>query len=113
MPIGAKAEQGEGAEHGGDVSFQPMRSWAFITTHTRVLLTVAQNPELRVPEIAEAASVAERSAYRILADLVGAGYLRRTRAGRRNRYEIDADLPIGDPTVEEQTTSDLLSLIED
>jgi hypothetical protein len=113
LPIGAKAEVGERAGRVSAVSFQPMRSWAFITTHTRVLLAVAQDPELRVQEIAEAASVTERSAYRILADLVGGGYLRRTRAGRRNCYEIDLDLPIGDPTVEEQTTRDLLSLIED
>jgi DNA-binding transcriptional ArsR family regulator len=97
----------------GDVSFQPMRSWAFITTHARVLLAVAQNPELRVQEIAEAARITGRSAYRILADLVGAGYLRRTRAGRRNRYELDPDLPIGDPTVEGHTVNDLLSLIDD
>jgi DNA-binding MarR family transcriptional regulator len=96
-----------------DVRFQPMRSWTFLTTHTRVLLAVAQDPELRVKEIAEAASVTVRSVYRILADLVEAGYLRRMRAGRRNRYELDSDLPIGEPTVEEQTMSGLLSLIED
>jgi DNA-binding transcriptional ArsR family regulator len=94
-----------------NVPFQPMRTWAFLTSHTRVLLAVAQNPELRVGEIADAAHVTERSAYRILSDLVEAGYLRRTREGRRNRYELDHDLPLGDPIVEEQPTSDLLSLI--
>jgi hypothetical protein len=93
-----------------NVPFQPMRTWAFLTAHTRVLLAVARNPEFRVDEIAETACVTERSAYRILADLVEAGYVRRTRQGRRNRYELDHDLPLGDPTVEEQPTSDLLSL---
>jgi len=65
-----------------------------------------------VGEIAEAAGVTERSAYRILADLADAGYLRRIRAGRRNRYELDRDLPLRDPTVGAHTANDLLSLIE-
>ena len=62
-------------------------------------------------EIAEATRITERSAYRILSDLVEAGYLRRTRVGRRNRYELARDLPLGDPLVGEDTVSDLLSLI--
>jgi DNA-binding IclR family transcriptional regulator len=88
-----------------------MRTWAFLTAHSLVLLAVARNPDIRVQEIAEAAYVTERSAYRVLSDLVEAGYLRRTRDGRRNRYELDRELPLGDPTVEERPTSDLLSLI--
>jgi DNA-binding transcriptional ArsR family regulator len=106
---------GNGADdslaHGGDSSFRPMRSWAFITNHARVLLAVAQNPELRVGEIADAVGIAVRSAYRILAELVEAGYLRRTRVGRRNRYELNRDLPLGDPVVGEHTLRELLSFI--
>jgi DNA-binding transcriptional ArsR family regulator len=107
------AEPGDpDAERAADVpSLQTIRSWAFITSHARVLLAVAQEPELRVEEIAEAASVTERSVYRILADLVEEGYLRRTRVGRRNRYELDPDLLLDDPVVEERTMSDLLSFI--
>jgi predicted DNA-binding transcriptional regulator YafY len=91
--------------------WMPTRSWAFITSHARVLLAIAENRELRVEEIADAADVTERSVYRILADLVEAGYLRRGRAGTRNLYELDPDLPLGDPVVEDQTTSDLVSLV--
>jgi DNA-binding transcriptional ArsR family regulator len=108
----------EGEENLADVEkrpggrrFVPMRTWAFITAHTRVLLAIARAPELRVDEIAEAAHVSERSAYRILSDLVEAGYLRRTRDGRRTVYELDRDLALGDPPVEEQPTSELLSLV--
>jgi hypothetical protein len=97
--------------HGADDAFPPMRSWAFITAHTRVFLAVAQDPELRVEQIAEAASVTERSAYRILADLVGGGYLRRTRVGRRNHYDVVPGLPLGDPVVEEHTADELLFLV--
>jgi hypothetical protein len=83
----------------------------FATSHTRVLLTVEQDPELRIEEIADAADIAVRSAYRILAELVEAGYLQRTRVGRRNHYELNRDLPLGDSIVGEHTLSELLSFI--
>jgi DNA-binding IclR family transcriptional regulator len=88
-----------------------MRSWAFITNHARVLIAVAHDPDRRVGEIAEAARITERSTYRILSDLVEAGYLRRGRVGKRNRYELDRELQLGDPVVEDHTVSDLLSLM--
>jgi DNA-binding transcriptional ArsR family regulator len=91
--------------------FQSMRGWAFITSHARVLLAIARNPELRVEQIADQVAVTKRSVYRILADLVEAGYLRRRRTGTRNLYELDSDLPLGDPLVEDHTTGDLLSLV--
>jgi DNA-binding MarR family transcriptional regulator len=97
--------------HAHDASRPQRRSWTFITSHAQVLLAVAQHPEFRVEEIAEATRITERSAYRILSDLVEAGYLRRARVGRRNRYELARDLLLGDPLVEEDTVSDLLSLI--
>jgi DNA-binding transcriptional ArsR family regulator len=89
-----------------------MRGWGFITSHARVLLAIARNPALRVEEIAAAVALTERSVYRILADLVEAGYLLRRRAGRRNLYELHPDLPLGDPLVEDHATSDLLTLVE-
>jgi DNA-binding transcriptional ArsR family regulator len=97
--------------HRRDVALPHRRSWTFITNHAHVLLAVAQDPRLRVEDIAAAARITQRSAYRILSDLVEAGYLRRTRVGRRNRYELARDLLLGDPVVEEDTVSDLLSLI--
>lgn len=106
MHVGRMGPSGSGV-----APSQQMRNWGFITTHTRVLLAIAHDPELRVGGIARVACITERSAYRILADLVEAGYLRRTRAGRCNRYELDRDLPLGDPTVEDHTTDDLLSAV--
>jgi DNA-binding transcriptional ArsR family regulator len=88
-----------------------MRSWTFITSHARVLLAIGQDPELRVDQIAREAGVTERSVYRIVADLVEAGYVRRRRVGTHNLYELDADRPLGDPVVEDQRTRDLLSLL--
>lgn len=94
-----------------ECSYEPMRGWAFITSHARVLLAIARNPELRVEEIAMEAGITERSVYRIIADLVEAGYLRRSRTGTRNQYEVEPDLPLGDPVVEDHAARDLLALI--
>jgi MarR family protein len=92
-------------------SYEPMRGWAFITSHARVLLAIARNPELRVEEIAMEAGITERSVYRIIADLVEGGYLRRSRTGTRNQYEIEPDLPLGDPVMKDHAARDLLALI--
>lgn len=88
----------------------PPRGWTFITRHAQVLLAVAADPDLRVKEIAEAADITERYAYRVLSDLQEAGYVNRGRRGRCNRYRVNAELALGDPVVEEQSIRELLQL---
>lgn len=88
-----------------------LRSWTFITHHAQVLLAVACNPEASVVEIADTVEITERSAYRVLADLQQAGYVRRSRKGRQNRYEINRALPLGDPAVGNGLVGDLLKLV--
>ena len=89
----------------------PIHQWTFITNHAQVLLAVAQTPEVRVREIAAAAGITERYAYRILRDLQNAGYVERRREGRCNLYRIHPELTLGDPIVEGQSLSKLLRLI--
>jgi len=68
--------------------------WQFVTNHTQVLLCIARDPEIRLRDIAEEVGITLGSAQRILADLVEAGYVKRERHGRRNRYVIDRDAPM-------------------
>ncbi|SRR6266487_105633 len=89
----------------------PSRGWTFITNHAQVLLAVAQQPNVRVTEIAAAADITERYAYQMLRDLQDAGYVERRREGRCNLYRINRDLVIGDPVVEEQSLRELLGLV--
>jgi hypothetical protein len=89
------------------------RSWAFITNHGHVLLAVARSPDATVAQLADAAEITERSAYRILADLQRAGYVQRRKFGRHNVYEINPTMPLRDPTVENECVRDLLSLVAD
>jgi DNA-binding IclR family transcriptional regulator len=86
------------------------RAWSFLTGHARVLLAVARDPNLRVKEIAEAAGITERYAYRVLSDLQTAGYVHRGRRGRCNHYRLDPDLALGDSVVKAQSTRALLRL---
>ena len=90
-----------------------LRSWTFITSHARVLLALARNPNATVAELAEAVEITERSAYRMLADLQRDGYVRRRKIGRQNSYDIDPNLPLFDPIVENGRVRDLLRLIAD
>jgi predicted DNA-binding transcriptional regulator YafY len=64
-------------------------SWTFITTHGLVLLEIARDPEARLRDIAQRVGITERAVQRIIADLIEAGYLSKTRRGRRNVYRID------------------------
>src|ERR687887_1401453 len=88
----------------------PPRHWTFITNHAQVLLAVAKKPDARVREIAVAADITERYAYRILRDLEDGGYVNRRRRGRGNVYRINRDLMLGDPVVAENPLRELLRL---
>jgi predicted ArsR family transcriptional regulator len=73
------------------MSSDPNTSWTFVTNHTQVLLQLARNPNARLRDVADAIGITERAAQRILGDLVEAGYVERTRIGRRNHYSINRD----------------------
>jgi predicted DNA-binding transcriptional regulator YafY len=87
------------------------RSWTFISNHAQVLLMVARHPEATVAEVAQAARITERSAYRMLADLQQAGYVRRRKVGRHNSYTIDPKLPLRDPILQDEVVDDLIALV--
>jgi predicted ArsR family transcriptional regulator len=54
-----------------------------------VLLCIVRDGDSRTRDIAEQVGITERAAQRIVADLIAEGYLKRTKIGRRNRYEIN------------------------
>lgn len=83
--------------------------WTFLTNHTHILLAVTRNPELRQREIADLVGITEGAVQRIIGELEEAGYLRRERIGRRNRYEVTTDLPLRHPLEADHTIGDLLA----
>jgi len=88
-----------------------MVSWTFLTTHARVLLLVAHDPGIRLRDIAASLGITERSAFGILTDLAEAGYVLKEKDGRRNRYHIQAHLPLPEPTARERTVGEVLALL--
>ena len=65
------------------------KPWTFVTSHTQVLLCIAQDPDIRLRDVANSVGITERAAQRIVADLVESGYIERRRVGRRNQYTIN------------------------
>ena len=88
-----------------------MASWTFLTTHARVLLLVAHDPGVRLRDIAASLDITERSAFGIMADLVEAGYVVKEKNGRRNRYHVQAHLPLPEPDGRERTVGEILALL--
>jgi hypothetical protein len=85
--------------------------WSFLTNHARVLLCIAHDSGIRLREIGEAVGITERAAHRIVVELAHAGYISRTRNGRRNHYTIRSNLPLPDPLAREQKLGDLLAIL--
>src|SRR6478752_10324224 len=85
--------------------------WDFLTNHAHVLLCVAHDPGIRLRDIAVAVGITERAAHRILSELVEEGYVLRERDGRRNHYQVVADLPLRHPLVRGREVGDLLKVL--
>jgi hypothetical protein len=86
-------------------------SWSFLTNHGQVLICLAKDPDIRLRELGDAVEITERAAHRIVSDLIAAGYVSRTRRGRRNRYAVQAHLPLPDPLARGQRVGDLLEIL--
>ncbi len=88
-----------------------MANWTFLTNHARVLLCIAHDPGVRLRDIAASLGITERGAYGIVTDLAEAGYIVKQKNGRRNRYQIQAHLPLPEPTSQERTVGEVLALL--
>jgi DNA-binding IclR family transcriptional regulator len=88
-----------------------MESWSFLTNHACVLLCIADDPGARLRDIAAVLGITERSAHGILADLTAAGYVVKEKEGRRNRYQIQAHLPLPGSAGQEPAIGEVLRLL--
>ncbi len=86
-------------------------SWDFLTNHAHVLLCVANDPGIRLRDIAASVGITERGAHRILSQLVDEGYVERQREGRRNRYKVRPELPLRNPLFQDQEVGELLEVL--
>jgi DNA-binding IclR family transcriptional regulator len=66
---------------------------------------------VRLRDIAARTDITERTAYGIVTDLTEAGYIVKHKDGRRNRYQIQAHLPLPEAAGRERTIGEVLALL--
>lgn len=85
-------------------------AWTFLSNHAYVLICIAADPETRMRDVAGRIGITERAVQRIVSELEEAGFLTVTRVGRRNRYEVNGDMPLRHPIAGQRTVADLIDL---
>ena len=86
-------------------------TWTLLTGHGHVLVEIARNPEARIRDIAVVVGLAERTVQAIVADLANAGYLTRTRTGRRTTYTVNEDSLFRPPAQDGHRVGPFLALL--
>jgi len=87
-------------------------SWTFVTSHTLVLLCIAEDPEVRMSEVAARIGITERRVQAIVAQLVASGHLTKTKRGRRNHYDISYAMPLRHLETEHRKLGELLTMLQ-
>jgi DNA-binding transcriptional ArsR family regulator len=85
--------------------------WSFLTNHARVLMCIDHDPGIRLRDIASTLGITERTAYGIVTDLAEGGYVVKEKDGRRNRYQIQAHVPLREPITRERTIGEVLDVL--
>jgi DNA-binding Lrp family transcriptional regulator len=86
-------------------------AWTFLTKHAQVLVCIANDPGIRLRDIGDRVALTERATHRIVTELAAAGYITRTKQGRRNNYTINTAAPLPDPVARERNVGELLKLL--
>ena len=86
-------------------------SWTLLSNHGHVLVCIANDPQIRLRDVAERVGITERAVQRIILDLEQAKMLRREREGRRNRYLINARQPLRHPLEQHHTVGELVEAV--
>jgi len=89
------------------------RPWTFFSNHGHVLVFLAQDPNARLRDVAQAVGITERAVQKIVADLEAAGIVARERAGRRNHYRVHTERPLRHPIEAHRTVGTLLAMLLD
>jgi DNA-binding MarR family transcriptional regulator len=84
--------------------------WTFLSNHAHALLYLAQHPDARLRDIADAVGITERFTHTVVADLIEAGYLTSTKQGRRNTYQVNDELTFRHPLEKGVRISSLLEI---
>jgi MarR family len=81
-----------------------------VSNHGRVLLFLADDPGMRLHDIAVRLHITERTAHGIVTDLTAAGHLSKHKDGH-DRHQILAHQPFPEPITREKTFREVLALL--
>lgn len=87
--------------------------WTFFSNYAHVLVCLAENPHVRLRDVAERVGITERTAVRLVTQLDEAGIVRRGKEGRRNFYIINMDSHLRHPIEAHCTVGEMLQTILD
>lgn len=85
--------------------------WTFLSNHLHVLLCLAEEPDVRLRDVADRVGITERAVQRIVSELEFAGIITRAREGRRNHYEIHGKVSLRHPLEAHHTVGELIALL--
>src|SRR3954469_18113959 len=87
------------------------KSWTVLTNHGQALVCLAEDPDIRLVDLAERIGVRERSAHRIVSELAEAGDVARERRGNRGVYKGDEGKPMRRPGLDHAPVEGLITLL--
>ena len=90
---------------------EPGADWSFFSNYAHVLVCVADDPELRLRDVARRVGITERTALRLVTHLEEANVITRIKEGRRNRYLINLKANLRHPIDCHCTVGEMLGTI--
>lgn len=73
---------------------QSRKQWTFITNHGAVLGLIGEQSMITAREISQLLGITERTVLKIISDLDEAGYITKSKVGRRNHFVVHPGLPL-------------------
>ncbi len=87
-------------------------NWTFFSNHGHVYFILALENDVVVREIASKVGLTERAVLTIIQDLEDAGYIKREKIGRTNKYIVEADKTLRHPLEKTVKLTDLTKIIK-
>lgn len=86
-------------------------NWTFFSNHGHVYFLLATNPDIILREVAAQVGITERSVQGIVHDLEDAGYIKKEKIGRTNKYKIVPEKTLRHPLEKNVLLQKLIRII--
>ncbi len=87
--------------------------WTFFSNYGHIYFLIAIHQDITLREIANRVGITERSVLGIVQELEEAGYVKKQKVGRANKYSILPKKTLRHPLESKVKLEDLVSLIEE